>query len=245
MALTMQQKIRYKSRLEDMAENFKKHGEEKDLVEILRLVEPLIRSRVLSIVYSMEKLEGRHVSDQEDLRQEIRMKVSRSIELWKPKKGRFYTFFNVYMNSRLRTWMLSKHRNLSSKIIDYEISLGQGLFTEEVSQTRLSEALSNKVLVQEQVIAVSELSHAVSTALSEEIDKTKFAYEVFVLLLRGYSIRNIASRIERAESTVSALIRRIVKRTQSRLPNQYKELYGNLQYPFSTMVDIKVLCSWY
>lgn len=239
--LDNQTKDAYKQRLEQLAGQYKEIPHQEELTEIIQLLTPLVNSRIQLAIYKMETAKQRRPSEREDLYQEIMMRVPKALSLWNEDRGTFYTFFNVYMNSRLKTWLMLKHRNASSRIIDHEISIHRKLFVEEVGEISLCDILTDGKIDQEQSVAVLELSKAVSEALSDEVDQVRSGYVVFYWFLRGYQIGQISKKVGIAEGTIRAMVRRVVRRVQLRLSTQYKDLYHSLQYPYSSLVNVQLL----
>lgn len=222
------------------------------LTKIISLLEPMIRGKVLSAIYKYEKSWKRHESEFQDLCQECRIFVQTSLDrlvikkgkkkgdfFWNQKKGTFYTFMNLVLESALKSSMYAKHKSNSRMVCDYSASL-DSFMDEEVGEMRLSDRLIGSDGNQDKLVGAIELGDLVSAALKKELAGKDLSKRIFKLLLAGNRPPTIARQLKKRESLVRFKIKKVVDRVKKRVVSNCKDLYLELDPDFTKLVVIKV-----
>lgn len=230
-----------KLELNRLATEYQQTQAQETLVNIIALLEPLIRGRVASLIYSYERQFGRHTSDFEDLCQEVRLRIAEAVNKWEPSRGGLHAFANIFISSRLKTMLGCKHNHSKSKILDYQVSLDLLLYS---GDGFVSDKMRSKPFEQEEYVGALELSNAVSEALSEEMIQSSRRRKIFLLLLRGENQTAIAKTLNIPQATVRMTVRKVIRRVQRRLPAVYKTLYQSLSPDFLKQVRVRYVNVW-
>lgn len=224
--------------LDKLALEYSSTKDEECFNDIITILEPLIKNRVASLVYSYERQFGKHLSDFEGLCQDMRVLVFEILgkKKWKIERGHFKTYINKVFTNKLISVLRAKHNGKKSKIVDYEISLDAKRFEDDLP---ISDRLVGIPASQEEMVMVAELSKAVTEALSNQIIESARRRKIFILLLNGESEATIANAILCSPNTVRSTVRSVVKQMRRTIPSYYKVMYDGLSDSFVKQVKIQ------
>lgn len=227
-----------KEQLNVLADTYRRTKDAESLTNVIRVLEPLVRGKVVSIIYYHEKHRGRHVSDFEDMCQEARLKVRAALERW-DNRGTFYTFANVVISSHLKGLMKNKHKLKKNMVCDYTTSLNDFLYSDELGEMTMSDKIGAIDPIQEKVVGAMKLGAVISKAISEELSKDKLSAKIFPLFLDGHTPVKIARKVRKPEWMVRHNIGYVVKKVKGKISAKYADLYRDLLPDFSKLVKIE------